>query len=192
MTHFRGPLRSESCCMSSPKTHRFAAKKQSINTALSTLPNLHGPISSKPFARRSSFNPAPIRRISSYAASSSSAQATNPSQNKSISDEVQAAVNMAVHEAMEAETKLVQDTVVEAVEQALKDENMGFNLRANVNTFVFLMGVIVFERGVWAGCDEIFGNDVTGDLASLLVGLFIIVSVRVFNIPLAEWRRPGE
>ena len=68
---------------------------------------------------------------------------------------------------------------------------MSFDLRANFNTLVALTGIVIFERGVWTTWDVFFGDSLSSELASIVVGLSIMVAIRIFNIPLAEWRRPS-
>lgn len=105
--------------------------------------------------------------------------------------EIEAAVGIAVHEAMEAEMEAVEQAVEQAVGQALGDKQMNIDVVANVNTLVALTGVVIFERGVWSAWDAYFGDGFWSDLCSIVVGLSIMVAIRVFNIPLAEWRRPS-
>ena len=69
-------------------------------------------------------------------------------------------------------------------------ERSALDLRANFNTLVGLTGVIIFERGVWTAWDVYFGDSLSSELTSIAVGLGIMVAIRVFDIPLAEWRRP--
>ena len=105
--------------------------------------------------------------------------------------EIEAAVGIAVHEAMEAEMTTVQETVAEAMVKGFEDNQMSFDLRANFNTLVALTGIVIFERGVWTTWDVFFGDSLSSELASIVVGLSIMVAIRIFNIPLAEWRRPS-
>jgi hypothetical protein len=57
---------------------------------------------------------------------------------------------------------------------------------------VALTGVVIFERGVWTLWDVVFGDSLISEVASVVVGLFIMLAVRIFDIPLAEWKRPGN
>lgn len=110
---------------------------------------------------------------------------------EAVAGELEAAVGAAVHDAFEAELESVQETVAEAVGQALDAGTVRYDLRANFNTLVALTGVVIFERGVWTAWDVLFGDSAWSEAASIAVGLLIMLAVRVFDIPLAEWRRPG-
>lgn len=105
--------------------------------------------------------------------------------------EIEAAVGLAVHEAMEAEMNSFEDTVAEAVRTGFLDNRTSFDLRANFNTLVALTGVVIFERGVWTAWDVYFGDSWGSEFASIGVGLGIMVATSIFNIPLAEWKRPS-
>lgn len=82
--------------------------------------------------------------------------------------------------------------LVQAVGQALDSSTAKFDLKANLNTLVALTGVVIFERGVWTLWDVVFGDSLISEVASVVVGLFIMLAVRIFDIPLAEWKRPGN
>lgn len=60
--------------------------------------------------------------------------------------------------------------------------------RPQVNTMVALTGVILYWRGVWNLFDGWLGTDNLGaNLASLGVGLSIILLFRILKLPLAEF-----
>lgn len=107
--------------------------------------------------------------------------------------EIEAAVALAVHEAMEAELTVVQEAVASSVAKAMDEKDGGgFDLVANVNTFVGVTGIILFERGVWGCWDVVFEDlGVWSELTSIGVGLFILFSIQAFKIPLASWTKPG-
>lgn len=134
----------------------------------------------------------------STASSASVATTTIAKRNETVTEElrtsIQEAMNTEIEAAVvrgiEAEMGLMQETVAEAVANSL-DTSVRFDLRANFNTLVALTGVVIFERGVWSAWDSFFGDSFSSNIASIGVGLAIMVSVPLFKIPLAEWRRPG-
>lgn len=161
-----------------------------------------GPSHPRTIARSSTLADTSINNGTRNEATSSSLNVVSDSMSSSESEleariheamgaEIEAAVGLAVHEAMEAEMTTVQESVAEAVGQAFEDNRSSFDLRANFNTLVALTGVVIFERGVWTAWDVYFGDSWGSELASIVVGLSIMVAIRIFNIPLAEWRRPS-
>ena len=105
--------------------------------------------------------------------------------------EIEAAVSIAVHKALEAELDAVQSTVANAVSQALQQEKGGsFDLKANLNTIVVFTGFCLFERGIWSAWDDFFDTGPWSDVVSIFCGLGIMTAIRIFDIPLAEWRKP--
>jgi hypothetical protein len=103
-----------------------------------------------------------------------------------VAAEVESAIAVAVRNAMEKEMVSVE----EAVSNALKADRNSMDLRANVNTLVAVIGIVIFERGVWTAWDVCFGDSAWSEVVSVGIGLGILTAIRVFNIPLAEWRKP--
>jgi len=103
-----------------------------------------------------------------------------------VAAEVESAIAVAVRSAMEKEIVSVE----EAVSKALKADRNSMDLRANVNTLVAVIGIVIFERGVWTAWDVCFGDSAWSEVVSVGIGLGILTAIRVFNIPLAEWRKP--
>lgn len=103
-----------------------------------------------------------------------------------VTAEVESAISVAVRSAMEKEMVSVE----EAVSKALKADRPSMDLRANVNTLVAVIGIVIFERGVWTAWDVCFGDSAWSEAVSVGTGLGILTAIRVFNIPLAEWRKP--
>ncbi|KAL4531215.1 hypothetical protein Ndes2526B_g09617 [Nannochloris sp. 'desiccata'] len=103
-----------------------------------------------------------------------------------VAAEVESAIAIAVRNAMEKEMVSVE----EAVSNALKADRNSMDLRANVNTLVAVIGIVIFERGVWTAWDVCFGDSAWSEVVSVGIGLGILTAIRVFNIPLAEWRKP--
>lgn len=103
-----------------------------------------------------------------------------------VAAEVESAVAIAIRNAMEKEMFGIE----EAVGNALKNDRTSMDLRANVNTLVAVIGIVIFERGVWTAWDVCFGDSAWSEAVSIGTGLGILTAIRVFNIPLAEWRKP--
>lgn len=139
-------------------------------------------------------HPLPLRRLLTFprhpAAPQKSADELEARISEAMGAEIEAAV-AAVHEAMEAELDAMQGSVSEAVSVAMQDERMSFDVVANFNTLVALTGVVIFERGVWTAVDVYCGDGPLSVAGSIAVGAAVMAAIRVFNIPLAEWRRPS-
>ena len=80
--------------------------------------------------------------------------------------------------------EVVHGAVAEAVQTAIEETR--FDFRANFNTLVAVTAAVLLERGIWQVYDTLFGSDgLWSNLSSLFIGLFILILIRLLNLPLA-------
>jgi hypothetical protein len=81
------------------------------------------------------------------------------------------------------------DSVQEAVGSSVRSEVLATPW-AFINTLVVLTGAIIYDEGVWNAWDVTFGEETWNEPVAIAVGLTILLSVRVFKIPLVS-KLPG-
>ncbi|GAB4821555.1 hypothetical protein N2152v2_008601 [Parachlorella kessleri] len=97
---------------------------------------------------------------------------------EAVADAVNEVVQAAVEEAV---TEAVHDAVLQAIE-----ENVNFDVRANLYTLIAVTGVILYWRGVWNTWDYLFGLGLWSEVACVATGLSIMMLIRLTNVPLAQ------
>ncbi|KAL6784632.1 hypothetical protein ACKKBF_B02570 [Auxenochlorella protothecoides x Auxenochlorella symbiontica] len=80
----------------------------------------------------------------------------------------------------------VEHAMSAAVHTAIEDQNIHFDVKANLGTLVAVTGVILFWRGVWNMWDTVVGLSLTSDLLSMGIGLGTMLCIRYFRVPLAR------
>ncbi|KAK9826101.1 hypothetical protein WJX81_003125 [Elliptochloris bilobata] len=71
----------------------------------------------------------------------------------------------------------------QAVQDAVASKRR-FSLRANVLTLLACTGVIMYWRGVWSLWDLLVGTSLWSDLASIAVGLAVMLTFRLMGAEL--------
>ena len=92
---------------------------------------------------------------------------------------------MPSHEAQGFAVQVVAEAVQDAVAQAI-EETVRFDLRANFYTLIAITGVILYWRGIWTLWDYCFGMRLESELASIAIGLIVMVSFRLSGVSLLE------
>lgn len=101
---------------------------------------------------------------------------------ETVQDAIQEAVQDAVQE-------VVQDTVTDAVQEAVAaafEENGRFDVRANFYTLIAITGVVLYWRGIWNSWDYCFGLSIWSEMASVVTGLIVMITMRYLQVPLVE------
>lgn len=105
-------------------------------------------------------------------------------------DFAQEAVQDAIQEAVQdAVQEVVQDTVTDAVQEAVAaafEENGRFDVRANFYTLIAITGVVLYWRGIWNSWDYCFGLSIWSEMASVVTGLIVMITMRYLQVPLVE------
>lgn len=119
--------------------------------------------------------------------------ALNQTMHRVIEEEVHMAfehemqgLNEAVHNAFEQEMSTAKQTMKDAVDAALHDGNMRFDITANVNTLMAVMAVISLWRGVGGLLDILFEDSLEGYVACVGFGVGIILLIRLLKLPVVE------
>ncbi|EFN50781.1 expressed protein [Chlorella variabilis] len=97
----------------------------------------------------------------------------------------------AVHTAFEQEMVATKQTVKDAVDAALHDGSMKFDVTANVNTVMAITAVIAYWRGVGGLLDILFEDSLEGYVACVAFGWLIILLIKVLKLPVVEGNSLG-
>eukprot|EP00887_Chlorella_sp_A99_P000012 scaffold16.g12.t1 len=108
--------------------------------------------------------------------------AINPA---ALHDVIEAELHTAMEHEMETVSQTMHQEVKEAVEEALA-ESKGFDLRANVNTYMGITAVIMYWRGMDGLMELAFEDSLEGYLACVAFGLSIMLLIRFLKLPVAE------
>lgn len=92
----------------------------------------------------------------------------------------------AVHDAFELERSASKQNVKDAVDAALHDQPMKFDVTANVNTIMAITAVIAYWRGVGGLLDIVFEESLEGFVACIVFGWVVLGLIRVLKLPVVE------